>query len=178
MDKQAIIDSLVENHKSFVIYIRDLTADEYFFSHQQKWSAAQQLAHIVLCVKPLVQVFNMNKSAIKTNFGVVSSKGRTYDILLNDYLGKLAEGGKAPEKYIPEVISSDQRIVLVETLEKMINDLRAGIENFTEPELDSLAIPHPLLGKLSMREMLYNAIYHVVHHHQLTSQNMKNITAG
>jgi len=38
------------------------------------------------------------------------------------------------------------------------------LENYTELELDSITIPHPLLGKLTIREMFYVMSYHPLHH--------------
>jgi hypothetical protein len=174
MDKQTIIDLLNKNYSSFIDYINNLSVEEFVFACQQKWSAGQQLEHIVLCVKPLVQVLSMDKLSIKQNFGLPNGPGRTYEMLLKDYKVKLKEGGKAPDRYVPGTILLDQREILSKALTKMIKDLCSKMENFTEQDLDTLSIPHPLLGNLAMREMLYNAIYHVEHHHQLTRQNLAN----
>jgi hypothetical protein len=40
------------------------------------------------------------------------------------------------------------------------------LKKFSEDDLDSIRLPHPLLGKLTVREMLYFAVYHVGHHHR------------
>ncbi len=48
MNKQTIIDSLTDNYNSFVKYISELKPAEYSYSFQQKWTAGQQLEHIVL----------------------------------------------------------------------------------------------------------------------------------
>jgi hypothetical protein len=34
-------------------------------------------------------------------------------------------------------------------------------------------LPHPLLGKLTLREMIYFTIYHVQHHHKLVQNQLK-----
>ena len=174
MNKQAIIHSLADNHNSFMNYINELTADEYSYSFQQKWTAAQQLEHIVLCVKPLVQVFSLDKSIIEQNFGRTDRQNRTYEILLKNYLEKLNEDGKAPTRFVAEAISQNDKQVLIETLTKSINDLCLKIQKFNDEELDSLLIPHPLLENLTLREMLYNAIYHVTHHQKLTELGLKH----
>ncbi|MCW3124161.1 MAG: hypothetical protein JWQ38_3653, partial [Flavipsychrobacter sp.] len=154
-----------------------LTAEEYSFSKHGKWTAGQQLQHIVLCVKPLVQVFGMDTQVIAEAFGQTDEKGRTYEILLNDNTTKLKEGGKAPERYVPEATSPGQSADLCGVLTKLVQELSSKIELFSEDELDSLLIPHPLLGKISLREMLYNAIYHVTHHQLQTEQNLARMTA-
>ena len=173
MNKQAIIEAFTKNYTSFIAYINELTNEEYSFSYQQKWTAGQQLEHIVLCVKPLVQVFSMDKEMIAQNFGLSDKASRTYEVLLSDYKEKLHEGGKAPTRYVPETVLPTQREALTEALLKMTQNLCSKIESFTEQELDTLSIPHPLLGSLTLREMLYNAIYHVEHHQDQAKQNLK-----
>ncbi|MFY9309171.1 MAG: DinB family protein [Bacteroidia bacterium] len=172
MTKSEITELLNENYNSFIYYLNGLTIEDYSFSHEYKWSAGQQLAHIVLCVKPIVQVFGMDTQTIKQNFGLSNGISRSYETLLDEYLKKLKEGGKAPERYVPEPLI-DSKGILIEALTDMLKSLCLKINSFTEEELDILSIPHPLLGKLTLREMLYNVIYHVEHHHQLTEQNIQ-----
>lgn len=175
MNKQSIIDSLHQNYHSFVDYMNDLPDEEYTYRHQEKWTAGQQLEHIVLCIKPLVQVFSMDKPAIEQTFGSTEKPGgRSYEALMAEYKEKLGEGGKAPTRFVPKAAAPEQKEVLSGKLTKMIDDLGSKIQNFSEQELDTLFIPHPLLGNLTMREMLYNTIYHVEHHHEQAKQNLKN----
>ncbi len=174
MKKQEIIDLLTKNYSSFVTYINELTAEEFTFAYQEKWSAGQQLAHIVLCVKPLIKVYGMDKAMIAQNFGLSNRQSVTDNALLNSYNEKLNGVYKTADRYIPEPVLLNQRQDLTESLTKLIQNLCVSIENFTEEELDTLSIPHPLLGNLTLREMLYNAIHHVEHHQEATKQNLEN----
>ncbi len=174
MNKQQIADQLVEKHAAFTNYISELPAADYSFSYNEKWTAGQQLEHIVLCVKPLVQVFSMEKSAIAQTFGREERPGRSQEQMFNAYKEKLSEGGKAPARFVPDVNATPQRNELSEKLAKLISELCSKLESFTDEELDSLLIPHPLLGNLTLREMLFNAIHHVDHHYEMTKQNLKN----
>jgi DinB superfamily len=173
MNKQTIINLLNENYSSFVNYINQLTPAEYMFSYQLKWTAAHQLQHIILCVKPLVQVFSLDKMVIEKQFGITDRQNLTYEILLSQYLKKLQEGGKAPVQFLPEIALQNEQQNITESLLQLVKDLCLNIETFTENELDTLLIPHPLLGNLTFREMLYNAIYHVTHHQQQAEENLK-----
>jgi len=174
INKQGIIELLTKNHDSFISYIAGLTAEDYAYSHQQKWTAGQQLEHIVLCVKPLEQVFKMEQSAIAQTFGLPDKPGSSYEALLAAYLEKLKAGGSAPARYVPETGEVDQRPQLSESLRNMVSELCSLIDRFEEQDLDRLCIPHPLLGNLSLREMLYNAIYHVTHHHAMAQRHLES----
>lgn len=173
MNKQEIINALTQKYGSFVEYINGLTVEEYVYQNQQKWTAAQQLEHLVLCTKPLVKVFAMNKSVIEQTFGQTDRQNRSYEELVNLYFEKLKSGGKAPERFDPTATVSSSREVLCESLTKLIHELGLKIETFTDQELDQLLVPHPLLGQLTLREMLYNTIYHVQHHQAQAQENLK-----
>ncbi len=178
MNKQEIISSLLDKYNSFIKYMNELSPEDYLFGYQQKWTAGQQLKHIVLCVEVLVQVFNMPKSIIEQKFGLTAKSGCSYEELTNKYVEKFKEGGKAPDRFVPGFIPISQGELLCNELATLVSEVCSKIENFTEQELDTLRIPHPLLGNLSMREMLYNTIYHVEHHHVKTMQNLKNKRRG
>ncbi|HRH60621.1 MAG TPA: DinB family protein, partial [Chitinophagaceae bacterium] len=46
----------------------------------------------------------------------------------------------------------------------VVDSLCKRVNNKPEDELDVYILPHPLLGKLTLREMLYFTIYHAEHH--------------
>ena len=50
--------------------------------------------------------------------------------------------------------------------------LNYNSDKFSEDEIDTYILPHPLLGKLTIREMIYFTIYHVEHHQNNTKQNL------
>jgi hypothetical protein len=174
MKKEILLSRITENHRSFIDYLSNLSKEDYEFSNDQKWTAGQQLEHIVLCVKPLVQFFSLDKTVIERYHGTTCRQNRTYEALLGNYVEKLTAGGKAPDKYVPETNSINERENLIEILEALIKELNLKIETFSDQELDSLQIPHPLLGNLTLREMLYNAVYHVEHHLVTVKSNLKN----
>jgi len=43
-------------------------------------------------------------------------------------------------------------------------ELVSVAEKWNEDELDQYQLPHPILGKLTIREMLYFTIYHNLRH--------------
>lgn len=173
MDRPQIIKTLRENHDEFLRYINELSDAEFLFSHPQKWSAGQQLAHIVKCVEPLVQAFHMPHSVLAQNFGTTDRPGRSYDELLADYEVQLNAGGKAPSRFVPEAVTLAEKQTISAQLEKSVHELCAGVERFSEDELDTYQLPHPLLKHISLREMLYNAICHVKHHQQQAVRNLQ-----
>lgn len=173
MNKQKIKDALLENHNSFIAFVNNLTNDEFTLGKNGKWTAGQQLEHILLSVKPFRQVLSLPKFMTNLIWGKANRKSRTYDELVNKYLQKLSAGGRATGRFIPKMVPVEDKKKLSVLLQNEITALSNKLNKFREDELDSLILPHPLLGKLTIREMLYFTIYHVAHHRKLTEQALR-----
>lgn len=172
MNIATISEQIRDKHLIFTDYIKSLNDEEFNFAPAGKWNARQQLQHIILCVDPLMKAFHIPKDVLKAKFGMMDRKSFSMDELYEMYIGKLKEGGKAPDRFVPGQEFENASNQLCENLVTTVEGLIKGIHNFSEEELNQYAIPHPLLGKISLREMLYNAIHHVQHHEKMTRKNL------
>ena len=172
MNKSELQKKLQENHLVFIEKIRSLSEDEFLYSPEGKWAAGQQLAHIIKSVSPVNLAFSLPAFLIKLIFGKANRSSRTYDALVEKYKLKLSEGGKAPGRFVPQPIEFIDRKQLTEKLQQVVTSLSNRVNHKSEHELDTMIIPHPLLGKLTFREMIYFSIYHVEHHHKSAVHNL------
>lgn len=163
-NKDEIAIQLEEKITAFVNYIKSLSRVEFEAAPHEKWSAGQNLDHLIKSIQPLQLPFRLPKFILKRMFGKANRPSKTYDELVAKYKVKLAAGGKARGPFIPPVI-------LFETKESLTNQyllqkekLIRKIKRQREEELDLYILPHPLLGKLTLREMLFFTIYHNQHH--------------
>ncbi len=166
MEKQEIIKELKKNHTAFLDYINELGEEQFLLSQAQKWTAGQQLQHIDLSVKPVLMAFQLPKFMLRWIFGKANRPGKSYEALVAKYHNKLNNGGRAPGRFVPKNILWEKKASLIDSLKNRINLLCAALESYTDKELDTLLLPHPLMGKLTLREMLYFTIYHFQHHLQ------------
>jgi len=167
MNKEEIIRQLKERHEIFVEEIDALTEDDFLFAPPEKWSAGQQVDHIYRSVATLFLAMRIPKPAIKLVIGKANRPSRSYDELVERYAQKLSGGGKAKGPFIPSAISYAEKKKLLEKVRSVVEKLSNRINQFSEKDLDEMILPHPLLGKLTMREMLFFTIYHVQHHQRL-----------
>jgi hypothetical protein len=174
MNKQQIAEKLLENHKNFVEFIANLNEQDFMFSDGEKWSAGQQLDHLVRGVSPVKLAFTLPKLVPSLMFGKANRSSKSYDELVVKYQAKLASGGRASGRFIPAQINFSQREVLQNKLLNLADDLSQKVEIFSEEDLDKYVIPHPLIGKLTFREMLYFTIYHCEHHHKNAIKLLEN----
>lgn len=176
MTNQHINENLKANHQAFTDYILSLNEGEYTFAPQNKWTAGQQLEHIVKSVSPVGNALAMPLDTLATTFGKANRPSVNYDELVVKYKSKLVEGGVAPSTFIPENQLFTNRELLLQKLDKAVANLCEKATNCSNIELDTYVLPHPLLGKLTLREMLYFTIYHVQHHQELIKNHLINKT--
>lgn len=170
MKKDEIIGELRKHYLDFTQFIRSIPEDKVSTPFNNKWSAAEQLDHIIKSVAPVKVAFSMPRFLLRIFFGKANRPSKNYEQLVVKYQSKLAAGGKAPSKYVPE----KKKNVLGEAakLDAIVEALCKKVEGFSENELDLLLLPHPLIGKLTLREMLYFTLYHVQHHHLQVKNNL------
>jgi hypothetical protein len=172
MKKEQIIGELTESHNKFTDYILSLNEVDFSFSFQHKWTAGQQIDHIVRSISGILTAFIFPRFFVRLLFGRAKRYSATYENLVKAYQAKLEHGAKASRIFVPGKINFSNRNRLVDKLKTNVLKLNESISKFSEEELDSYMLPHPILGKLTMREMMYFVIYHVKHHHRFTKQNL------
>lgn len=171
MDKQTLIKTLTANHEDFIACIDQLSIDEFSESQNGKWTAGQQLEHIYLSVKPVSLAFRFPTFLLNLIWGKSNREGRSYDALIARYHAKLENGNKATASFVPKKVDLKKGQKLKVNLKNEVVKLCLSIEKLSEYDLDHYILPHPLLGKLTLREMLYFTIYHVKHHENLIKKS-------
>lgn len=172
MTKSDIISELGEKHESFIDYVASMNEADFVYSKKDKWTAGQQLQHILLAVKPLAQALSLPKFLLKIALGKANRPSKSYEELVQKYVAAIENGGKASKKFIPLVIDYNQRDKIEKSLRYALKKMLKNLEKYSEEDLDIMVAPHPLLGKLTLREMLFFTAYHVEHHHNLIQQSL------
>ncbi|MBC7888881.1 MAG: DinB family protein [Ferruginibacter sp.] len=170
MTKQLIIKELSQRHTAMVDYVLSLTPKEFMFSFQNKWTAGQQMDHIIRATSLLPLAFNLPLFIPGLIFGKVNRAPLEYDELVQKYLSKLEKGAKATTIFIPKKVPYASRIKLAEKILRKISKINSAVDLISETELDHYLLPHPILGKITYREMLYFTMYHVNHHSALAKK--------
>ena len=172
MNKSEILQRLYFSHARFITQITVLSDSDYLRSTNGKWTPGQQLDHIIKSVSPVNLAFGLPAFLLSVSFGKANRPSRSYEELVEKYHIKLATGYKAPALFVPKSIGVKHRERLPKKLRTLIYSIMYHANTFSESQLDTFLLPHPLLGKLTLREMLYFTIYHVGHHELQTVQNL------
>ncbi len=166
--------SLTNNHQSFCNSVTILEENAFHSKQEGKWDAGEQLLHIYKSIKPLVLAYSLPKFIVGWKFGKSKGNSLPYDTLVQHYQEKLAVGGKAPIPFQPSPLKYEDRKELAQKIMIVIDFINQKIANTSESDLDKYLLPHPLLGKITMREMLYFTMYHASHHEKLVKAGLIN----
>jgi uncharacterized damage-inducible protein DinB len=137
-----------------------------------KWSAADYLKHLLISNKPIARAMRQDPDSLVRTFGSPDHASRTFDEIKALYDAGLASGFKAED--VPNVMPDAYRfpsdvergnipseVVHLSRAWDEVNDkMIASLQAWDEATLDRVQIPHPALGLLTMREMMYFTIGH------------------
>ncbi len=162
--KETISDKIKENSARLEKWMQEQSAEAFEKGPEGKWTTGQHLDHLIKSVLPLNQAFLLPKFVYRLKFGKPNRPPRDFAALVARYKEKLAGGGQAPSRFVPPVVALGQKHLLIEKFSKEYQILANKTLKWKEADLDAYLLPHPLLGKVTVREMLFFTVYHIVHH--------------
>ncbi|HEX7847615.1 MAG TPA: DinB family protein, partial [Chitinophagaceae bacterium] len=147
--------------------------EDFFRQPHEKWSIAQNVKHLITSAKMTKLAYSLPKFITRIYVGKPNRPSRSYDELVDKYKLKLRQGGKASGRFIPEKISAaNGKEKWVNDFSRSMNSLTTSIAKWNDEQLDRYIAPHPLLGKITHRELAYFTIYHIQHHLAIIHQRL------
>jgi len=164
MHKEEIIKASKTIFNEFSDTCLQIPEDKFFFLPAEKWSIAQNVDHLTRAVKTTRLAYSIPKILIRTLFGKANRQSKSYNELVAKYKLKLEQGGKASGRYLPKTRIS-KKLSLIQKWQRENETYLEAVElKWSDDQLDHYIAPHPLLGKLTLRELCYFTIYHTEHH--------------
>ncbi len=162
-NKEAIILEMKNAYAGIVEYIESLDESMFTFSPDHRWSPSGQLEHLILSSKGVASVLKMSKFKLGL-MGKAKNGSKTYEDLFGQYKDVLSTGVKASAKFSPDPNKSWKREELLDNWKMIGRKFEERIPNWSEKDLDIYQIPHPAIGKITLREMLFFTVFHTGHH--------------
>jgi hypothetical protein len=181
MQKEDIILLIEDKHKALVDWMDHHGMRYWEYGPTGKWTSAQHVVHLVQSMKPLNTALVIPKMALKMKFGKANRLPRSYEQVVNRYKEKLSEAGEVispfsqnmPEPPIDKMENWMKK--LTSEKDSLIKSIR---KKWNEKEMDTCLLPHPLMGKMLVREMLMWTAYHTEHHYNLIKSRAEEKKKG
>ena len=170
-DKTSIINALNTTSERIAHDIASMSDDQFNAGTDTSWAASGYLKHLILSVKPMVKGMQLPREQMQAMFGTAENGSMTFEQLVDTYNAAMAAGQQATGNVVPVAYRmpdniTDEKAYLIETWEDASQRLITELENWSEDELDTTNLPHPAIGNITVREMLFFTVHHNRLHHQ------------
>jgi hypothetical protein len=170
--KTAIVQTLNSSTENFNALITSLNKQEFEININNKWSAGQDLVHLIKLLRILNIAYLIPKPLLGLLYGINKNEQRSFDHLQMLYKTALENGAKSPSIYIPKPVVFEVRSSLIQQHQLLNRKFVEKINKHTEQELDRYRLPHPILGKVSLRELALFTSFHTIHHFELLKSKL------
>ena len=173
MEKEAIAELLDEKHNRLFNFLESQADEKWEVGPEGKWTSGQQALHLLQSIKQLNFAMSLPKVILKMKFGTANRDLRDYDAVVKRYHERLADAqgatfGPSRNMKIPSVKDKHYLINRIKTENKK---LQYKTLKWADKDLDKLVLPHPLMGKMPVRELVMWTAYHVEHHTNSLEKN-------
>lgn len=167
--KKELISTLQDSNRRVTEWFLEIPADTFFNRVGEVWSASDNLDHLIKAHRPITKALKLPKITLQAMFGKPERSSMAYEELCQIYRDEIAKGAQASGRFLPDQENPAERAEekkkeLLDQWSKASKELVSVAEKWNEGELDQYQLPHPILGKLTLREMLYFTVYHNLRH--------------
>ena len=166
MEKEKIVDLLEEKHSNLFKWLEEQPKENWEKGPVEKWSTSQHILHLVNSLQLLNKVLSYPKFLLKYKFGICNRKQRDYEAVVKNYQQKLLKNQEKAKIFnqrlkMPTLKERKRLIIKYQIQQKK---LQYKTKKLDDKNLDTLLIPHPLMGKMTIREIIMWTAYHTEHH--------------
>jgi uncharacterized damage-inducible protein DinB len=170
--KAELISTLKDSSKRAINWFTEIPEKDFFTRHGEVWSASDNVDHLIKSHKPITKALKLPKITLHAMFGKPERPSRSYDVICQIYRDEIAKGARASGRFLPNQETPTEQAgqkkqELLDQLSRAGTELISVVEKWNENELDEYLLPHPLIGKLTIREILYFTTYHNLRHASL-----------
>lgn len=170
--KSELLAALIDSNQRAESWFSAMPAKDFFTRQGDVWSPSDNVDHLIRAVKPIAKALKLPKFTLQAMFGKPAKPSMSYEELCKMYRDEIARGAQASGRYLPnqEAPREDAQVrkqALLDQWSRANAELFAAVEKWNDDDLDLYLLPHPLIGKLTIREMVYFTIYHNLRHASL-----------
>ncbi|WP_145979260.1 DinB family protein [Gemmatimonas phototrophica] len=169
-------------HRESVAYWDALNTATFLAPIGTAWSPAENVRHLTKSMRAVTQGLQLPRVVLLVAFGRATAPSRPYAAVREVYRARLAQGASAgrfaPRPHAAPSNPEDARARTMAAHAAAVASLCDAVERWPERALDARRLPHPLLGRLTVREMLFFTLYHNRHHLENVQRRFASIQTG
>jgi len=172
MENKVISEQLKSNESLLSTIFDGASPDFWIKKPEGKWTAGQHVIHLVQSTRPLLNALRMPNFLLKWRFGTSNRPSRSYDDVVKRYKEKLSMSRGVVGPFSLNMPESDYTqaqswFIELSQLNDSINKITIKLK---DKDMDTILLPHPLMGKMTLREILMWNAYHTQHHMEVLKE--------
>lgn len=166
MDKVDIAELLERKHAEIFEWLKEQPRTNWMEFPEGKWSVGQHILHLVNSIQLLNNALSYPRFFLKYKFGIANRESRDYETVANKYQEKLIANKDRAAIFNKDLKKPTlkQRDRLLTRYQIQQKKLQYKTKKISEKNLDTLIVPHPLMGKMTVREIIMWTAHHTEHH--------------
>jgi hypothetical protein len=166
MNREQIAVLIDNSYSEFISFVSSSDKDMWLFAPNHKWTTGQHTLHLLESTKPLNFALSLPGFLLKWKYGTSNRTSRSYEEVVERYQERLADNQGAVFKASQnmEVPVFNEKSYLLNRLQVEYKKLQYKTLHIPEVSLDTYVLPHPLMGKMPVRELIMWSAYHANHH--------------
>ncbi len=166
MDKEVITELLEQKHQELFDWLENEPEEKWMNAPEGKWTVGQHVQHLLNSIQLLNHAMSFPGFLLKYKYGSTNRELRTYDAVAQRYEEKLAANLERAKQFnnnlkTPTITKKEAIITALKIQNKK---LQHKTLKWKDKNLDNLILPHPLMGKMPVRELVMWTAHHTEHH--------------
>lgn len=165
--KDALVAAFSAEHTAVHDFFASIETATFFSAPDQVWSPAENLIHLTQSSGPIFLLLTLPRMALRLRFGKAKQPSTSLAAVRTNYTQvALAGGGVASGSYVPsfEETTDAAKQKILSDWSTLGGKIETALAKWSEADLDKYQAPHPLLGKMTVRDLMFFTLYHNLHH--------------
>jgi uncharacterized damage-inducible protein DinB len=167
-NKPEIIAALQTQKLEIPALLSSIPTEQFFDGSSEKWSVGHHVQHVTSAVNRVAGGLQ--------NAGVLPKRepatlSRDFATMRETYLETLKNTPSETLRQLGSRVTLEEhqdleayKTQLISSFVNAISIFNAALEGFDETNFEQLGMPHPVMGLLSSREMVFFIVFHNTHH--------------
>lgn len=166
MEKIDIIEALESQHQKLFDWLENHPNEKWILGPENKWTTGQHILHLVNSGKMLNKALSYPKFLLRRKFGTSNRDSRSYSEVAKRYEERLSENQEKAKTFNQHLKtpSLKERKHVISALQIQNKKLQYKTKKLKDKHLDTLLLPHPLMGRMTLREIIMWSAHHTEHH--------------
>ncbi len=156
---------ILDTSQELIRWLDNQDKTKWNMGPEGKWDTSQHISHLTKTANMVAKGLSYPKLVLRWKFGKTNRPLRDNTAISEKYLSKLTEMPPGTTFLASAGVSNSDKSGVIQQFENSISQLNQKIEkSWSESSLDKCLLPHPLMGRMPVRELLVWVSFHHIHH--------------